>query len=266
MSSHVETSRNMAPADTDLVHDAERLLRSLAGVTHARVRSGPRGIDSVHVTAESDRHARDLARLVRSALLAGLAAPVSPQRVHVTVADDTDPHADADTRDDAPDHAAAQGRPSRIRLIHQSTSDEPADTDDEPPRDTARETARETAPSRADAPRLVAVDIDRTSDGRVVCRVSVTLHLDVHRAEATAVDLPGAAAQAAAQAAVRALVDAGLAGLELGGLREVEIAGRDYVIVALKHGPRHRSGSAPVIGSAERSAAEATVAAAREMT
>ena len=79
---------------------------------------------------------------------------------------------------------------------------------------------------------------------------------------------PGAPAQAAAQATVRALVDAGLPGLELNGLREVEIAGRSYVVVALRQDHRFtriRSGSAPVGGSPERSAAEATVVAAREI-
>jgi hypothetical protein len=115
----------------------------------------------------------------------------------------------------------------------------------------------------------VAVDADRPGDGRVICRVSVAYGTHVHCAEAVAVDLPGSAAQAAAQAAVRALVDAGISAIELCGLREVEIAGRDYVLVALRRTEpftRTRSGSAPIIGSAERSAAEATVAAACELS
>ncbi len=48
----------------------------------------------------------------------------------------------------------------------------------------------------------------------------------------------------------------------------MEIAGRDYVVVALRQYDvyaRTRSGSAPIIGSPERSAAEATVAAANAM-
>jgi hypothetical protein len=118
-------------------------------------------------------------------------------------------------------------------------------------------------------PRLVAVDAERPGGGRVICRVSIAFGTRVHRAEAIAVDLPGSAAQAAAQAAVRALSHASFTGIELCGLREVEIAGRDYVLVALRRTEpftRTRSGSAPIIGSAERSAAEATVAAAHELS
>ncbi|HSH46950.1 MAG TPA: hypothetical protein VK966_13980 [Longimicrobiales bacterium] len=113
------------------------------------------------------------------------------------------------------------------------------------------------------------MDVQKQPDGRVTCRVSIAWNAHVHRAEAVAMDLPGAAAQAAAQSAVRALAAAGIHGLELNGLREVEIAGREYVLVALRRteggSVRLRSGSALIVGTPERSAAEATLAAANDL-
>ena len=256
----------------DIAGEAEALIRTLRGVTHVRIRASETGIDSIRVTAADDSAARHMAAHVRSALLAGLAAPVTPGRIHVDVAEDM-----ARTADPGPttrttprdrirllhdEHAFADSVPAGIAATAPRSDDATATTrpgsDDEPaePPVTAR-------------PRLVSVDASRPGDGRVVCRVAIAFHTRVHRAEAVAVDLPGAAAQAAAQAAVRALIDAGLHGLELSGLREVEIAGREYVLVALRRAEpyaRTRSGSAPIIGSAERSAAEATVDAARDMT
>ena len=139
--------------------------------------------------------------------------------------------------------------------------DAPADSPLETP-DTSR-----ADPSPTTRPRLVSVDVDHPVDDRVVCRVAIAFQTRVHRAEAAAVDLPGAPQHAAAEAAVRALAEAGWDELELLGLRDVEIAGRDFVLVALRRNdlsPRVRSASAPVIGSPERAAAEATLIAAQD--
>jgi hypothetical protein len=254
----------------DLVQDAEALIRALSGVTHASVHGSDVGIDAIHVTADPDA-APHIAAHVRSALLAGLATPVTPSRIHVRVREDAEAgprhrlrllngslggNAGQDLADDTTRRGTAvDGGPSRPASQLETGAPAPAEHEPSPAVFTTR-------------PRLVAVDVERPGDGRVRCRVAVAYGAQVHRADALAVDLPGAAAQAAAQAAVRALVDAGFAGLELSGLREVEIAGRDYVVVALRRSEiytRVRSGSAPVIGAAERSAAEATVAAASEM-
>ncbi len=249
-------------ATPDITGEAESLIRALRGVTHARIHASEAGIESVHVTARDDDAARHMAAHVRSALLAGLAAPVVPARIHVDV---------------APAHDTGAPR-DRIRLLHDleadtdttdtpDTPDTPHDPDTGIGPDPRAHPRHDAEPHITTRPRLVAVDATRPGDGRVVCRVAIAYRTHVHRAEAVAVDLPGSAAQAAAQATVRALVDAGIAGLELSGLREVEIAGRDYVLVALRRTEpytRTRSGSAPIIGSAERSAAEATVAAATE--
>ena len=245
-------SQSRDVAGPNLHAEAERLLRSLDGVVSARVQPSDTGIDAIHVEVGDPRRADGMARHVRSALLAGLATPVTPARIHIRVADqETGP-------------AATPAPPHRLRLVQDQ---ETAPREQAEPKPTHRPDRDET--SITDRPRLVAVDLDRTEDGRVRCSVTVAYGTRVHRDDAVAVDLPGAAAQAAAQAAVRALTHAGLDGLELDGLREVEIAGREYVLVALRrteHYTRVRSGSAPITGAPERAAATAAVDAARQLT
>lgn len=279
----MDVERSQPPASTDLAQHAEALVRSLAGVSDARVTVGPRGIVAIEIVARDIDSARDMPGRVRSALLAGLATPVLPTRIHVRVSDPRATRADTRAATTTNGHDASGHRvrlidhhigPSTRTPTHYTT---PAP--DPPPAERARAPGHEQQPRAAaarapqperylDRPRLVSVDTERRPDGRVRCRVAIAFASGVHSAEAIAIDLPGAAAQTAAQATVRALADAGITGLELNGLREVEIAGRDYLVVALRRtdtAQRHRSGSAPVIGSAERSAAEATVVAANEL-
>ena len=282
----------------NLVHDAESLIRSLDGVIRVRILSGESGIDSVHVTARDDEAARFMAAHIRSALLAGLATPITAGRIHVSVDNDDPAHTPRPESSSGGSEGEIVPR-GRIRLLEQQEQDSATSADSENgradslvPTDTAavqegldgagterieatygegRQTPRlptHESPSPFHHPRLVAVDVNRPGDGRVLCKVAIAHASAVYRSEAVAVDLPGAAAQAAAQATVRALIDAGITGLQLNGMREVEIAGNEYVVVALRREDscrRHRSGSAPVVGSPERSAAQATVAAAIEM-
>lgn len=241
-------SQSIPVASPHLLAEAENLIRSLAGVAGARVHASRNGIDAVHVEVHEPEHADTVAGHVRSALLAGLATPVTPARIHVRVVDPGDSDTDYEPR-------------HRLRLVQDS---------DEPP-GTVQPVAVTGEPDEpvTTRPRLVAVDVERHGDGRVLCVVTIAYRAHVFRADAVAVDLPGAAAQAAAQATVRALTYAGLDGLELDGLREVEIAGRDYVLAALRRADAFtqvRSGSAPIIGAPERAAALAALDAARKLT
>ena len=245
----MDVSQSRPVAGPDLPGQAERLLRSLTGVVNARVHGSDSGIDAIHIEVDEPGNADAIAGRVRSALLAGFATPITPARIHVRVVE-ADGHVTDPT---TPKH--------RLRLVQDPESSTPA-----------RPPAASPQPGETrvvEQPRLVAVEIDRPEDGRVLCAVTVAYRTDVHQADAVAVDLPGAAAQAAAQATVRALDHAGIDSLELDGLREVEIAGRDYVLVALRradHYTRVRSGSAPITGAPERAAALATVDAARQLT
>ncbi len=264
---NVEGTTTKSMGTFNVSGEAEALIRCLTGVVHASVHAGIGGIEAIRVTAADEMSARAMPDRIRSALLAGLATPVLPGRIFVRTLPQT--ASDSEQGDDA----AATRSPGPCdrgpRLVATSTllGQDPATAAFPELGGIATEVMRR-APDYIARPHLVAVDLDRPGDGRVVCCVSVAYGAHVHRAEATAIDLPGAAAQAAAQATVGALVDAGLEGLELGGLREVEIAGRDYVLVALRRTdtcPRHRSGSALVLESPERAAARATVAAANEI-
>lgn len=268
-------SQTQTVAGPQLLADAERLLRSLAGVVDARVHTSDSGIDAIHVEVTDPDRANVIAGHVRSALLAGLGTRVTPARIHVGVTGSGDTDSRDNDRHPVDPPPAPQHRP---RLVQESE----APRSNAPGMGTAgaAETAGAAAAAGANGtsgqpdadaqpvtgrPRLVAVDLERHGDGRVLCSVTVAYGTNVHRADAVAVDLPGAAAQAAAQATVRALAAAGLDTLELDGLREVEIAGRQYVLVALRrkeHYTRVRSGSAPITGAPERAAATATVDAA----
>lgn len=236
----MDPNRRRTLASPDLAREAESLVRSLAGVASARVHAGLTGIDAIHVDTDDPGTARVLAGHVRSALLAGLATPVLPARIHVRVA-----------------HAADAAEINARIHTPAATPEEDDDTADD----------GRHLPFLA-RPRLVSVDLDKRADGRLLCRVVIAHNAHIHSGEALAVDLPGAAAHAAAQAAVRALDRAGVHGLELAGLRELEIAGQQYVVVAITRSRttrRPRSGSAPILGSAERSAAQATVIAVQEL-
>lgn len=239
-------------------------------MVHARVHAtaeapdAPGGIDAIHVVASDEDAAACMTGHVRSALLAGLATPVVPARIHVRTDAGRTEHPRGEPRVGAPEPR------DRVRLIHAAEASRRPAVDEiasEPTVDApAAPLARPGVHAQA---RLVAVDIQKPGDGRVLCRVSIAWNSYVYRAEAIAMDLPGAAAQAAAQAAVRAMVGAGVHGIELNGLREVEIAGRDYVLVALRRTEgrtvRLRSGSALMVGTPERSAAEATLSAANDL-
>jgi hypothetical protein len=247
----VDMSQSVYVASPQFLAEAESLIRSLAGVVNARIHASGTGIESIHIEVDDAERARVIAGHVRSALLAGLATPVTPARIHVRVVGPASGEAE---------HSAAGHH--RLRLIQDAQPHgiaSPHLVHDTPTRE---------GPDVTEKPRLVAVDLERREDGRVRCAVTITFRTAIHRADAVAVDLPGAAAQAAAQATVRALVDAGIDSLELDGLREVEIAGRDYVLVALRrahHYTRVRSGSAPITGAPERAAALAAVEAAKAL-
>lgn len=270
----VDAKPTQQVARPELARQAEGLLRCLAGVSHARVLAGDHGIDAIHVVAADHAVAPGLAVQIRSALLAGLATPILPARIHVRVHDD-DVDGEEHRQDDY--QAAATVTGHRLRLLDhmERRAARPQELHITPGRHARPlepvDPAGSEQPDELDPvalPRLVSVDLDRRDDGRILCRVAIAYRTRVHSDEALAVDLPGAAAHAAAQAAVRALVRAGLHGLELDGLREVEIAGRDYALVALRRSDtsrRVRSGSAPISGSAERAAALAAVAAAKEL-
>jgi hypothetical protein len=239
----VDAAHTRAAPNPELALRAQALIRSLAGVASARVTAGPAGIDAIHVVADDPRSVHALPGNVRSALLAGLATAVGPASITVQVLgqDEPTPQPDATATprlgDDEHDNAA--------------------------PADTAAATGF-VGLHATDWPRLVAVDLERQPNGVATCRVTIVRDTTLHDGHATAAGTD-AHAHAAARATLRALERAGIAGLRLEGVRQIDIGQRDYVLVALSHtdDPRcHRSGSILCSLSTERGAAEATIIAA----
>jgi hypothetical protein len=249
----VAAAHTRPAANPDLARQAQALIRSLAGVASAHVLAGPAGIDSIHIIAEDHDSAENLPRNVRSALLAGLATSVRPARITVRV---------TDLPGATPDHDET----ATPRLV----ADAPAAADPQPhDDDRADDRDAEHPPEYAtERPRLVAVDVDRRPDGEVACRVAIAFQARLHHGAATATGGDATGPLAAARAALQALDRAGITGLDLEGVRQIDIGDRDYVVVAISRtddARRFRSGSAPAFHSPERGAAEATIVAAHDL-
>ncbi|MEJ2217398.1 MAG: hypothetical protein P8099_12370 [Gemmatimonadota bacterium] len=256
MMSDVEAAQN-ARADAFL-RRAEHLVRSLSGIADAHVYDDGRGgIRAIDVEPHPDNTAARAARNVQSALLAAFGVAVDLDRIRVRPPDAS--HADAPADDepadtDAPVEAAPAA--ARPRNGNGTAPGEPeaaaVEADEADERD-----------HRRAGPRLVSLDIVRHATGSVACIVAVVVGTDVRRASVEALDLPGAPEHAAAQAVIRAVG----AGLELEGVRHVDIAGLDYVIVAAReqlHG-RRRAAATLVTRGAAHAAANAATRAARAL-
>jgi hypothetical protein len=247
----VDAARTRATPNPDLALQAQALIRSLSGVASAHVLAGPAGIDAIHVVAADQGYAESLPRNVRSALLAALATSVAPARIVVRLSgsettrnghqDDSDP---GDTLLRIVGDRATALPPAPDALAHE------ADT------------------ATGHRARLVAVDVDRPDYGPAQVRVSIAWNAEIHHGDAIARATDASGADAAVRATLQAFDRAGLGGLRLEGLRQVELGDRDYFVVALSHQDdikRYRSGSAPCSISPERTAVEATISAAHEL-
>ncbi|MEJ2187282.1 MAG: hypothetical protein P8Z36_15325 [Gemmatimonadota bacterium] len=288
--SDVETAQN-ARADAFL-RRAEQLVRSLSGIADARIYDDGRGgIRAIDVMPRPDNTAARAARNVQSALLAAFGTGVDLGRIRVRPPQG--PPRDEMPRRTGLDDARAEPAVVPDVPVQDVAEDEPPldeDEDDEladdanaadvapsaahgdPPKNgngTGQALAavaledEEAAEDRRAGPRLVSLDIVRHASGSVACIVAVVVDTEVRRASVEALDLPGAAEHAAAQAVIRAVG----AGLELEGVRHVEIAGQDYVIVAARDDARGRKRAAAtlVARSAAHAAADAATRAARAL-
>lgn len=226
--------------------DAERLLRSLAGVVSAHVvADATGGLVEIHVLAEGDLHPKQMVRNVESALSAGLGVQIDRRIVSV---------AQIRTDIDSNGHHAA-GSPAR------APENEP---DDRPAAgaDTA-EPVLEDAP-----PRLEFVRYESHRDAeRCRCEVVLRAGEDEIIGVGEGPDTAAGRAESAARAVFRALEDAHPE-LEV----ELEAAvisssrGRSFVIVAartvLDRGSTALAGAAPLTRSPE----EAAILAALQAT
>jgi hypothetical protein len=273
--SDVEAAQN-ARADAFL-RRAEQLVRSLSGIADARVYDDGRGgIRAIDIMPRPDNTAARAARNVQSALLAAFATGVDLERIRVRPPHDPPPSREPENRSpDAEAEEGVEGTDVLEEVAEEVAVEPPATTPAYPAHAKngngagyARSTPvvledEEPREDRRAGPRLVSLDIVRHASGSVACIVVVVVGTDVRRASVEALDLPGAAEHAAAQAVLRTIGG----GLELEGLRHVEIAGRDYVVVAAReeeHG-RKRAAATLVAHSAAHAAAEAATRAAHAL-
>jgi len=280
--SDVEAAQN-ARADAFL-RRAEQLVRSLSGIADARIYDDGRGgIRSIDIMPRPDNTAGRAARNVQSALLAAFGTGVELDRIRVRPpqdppriddpdlsAPDAEPPYDAGTDDLDEDAATFEDAEEEAPVVGPTPA--APDHTGHGPSGNGTGYARsvrlvvdddESHGDRRAGPRLVSLDIVRHASGSVGCIVAVVVGTEVRRASVEALDLPGAAEHAAAQAVVRAIGD----GLELEGVRHVEIAGRDYVVVAARDGlhGRRRAAATLVARSVAHAAAAAATRAARAL-
>lgn len=225
-------SRNGSAAGTSVSADrAEALLRSITGVREARIDIGPAGeILDVRILADPDVPPRQVARNVQSALLVHLGILVDHRAVTVQVDPDTTPR----TRPrDTATHATAPANPAPTAETHAT---------------------------------LESLELERLHPHRVRCRVTLNAEGRTLTGQAELMDRPGAGLDAAARTVLHALDTARThAPIEFEGVREVEIAGRPYVIAATRtfHGRELRflAGAAAIDDTPEDAAALAALQA-----
>lgn len=265
MMSDVEAAQN-ARADAFLRH-AEQLVRSLSGIADARVYDDGRGgIRAIDVEPRPDTTAERAARNVQSALLAAFGVAVDLDRIRVRPIDPAPATPQPDTiAGDAPTDAPPPDTDAPVEeatLTARRSWNGNGAGGGEPGAAVEADEADE-RDQRRFGPRLVSLDVVRYASGSVTCIVAVVVGTDVRHASVEALDLPGAPEHAAAQAVIRATGG----GLELDGVRHIDIAGLDYVVVAARedlHG-RRRAAATLVTRGAAHAAANAAARVARAL-
>lgn len=235
--------------------EAERLLRSLHGVLLARIVTDRDGrILAVHLVGDDDATPGRLVRDAQSALLARYGVYVPLDRIHLTRI----PGRPTNGR-------PTNGRPDENGRHHAPDGDVVPRT---PNRPATGYVAPPPAPNPATTPELVSLEIRRTREQRLHCRLALRCDGRIVHGEAETLDGGrDTRLEAAARAAIAALNASGhTPALELEGARVCDIAGRAYATTALRmphaRGLRYLASAAPITDSAEDAAALAAVQAA----
>jgi len=232
--------RSGPPSATARVARAEALLRSLAGISAARILADATGrIREIRVVAENGSASRQIARDVASALLAAFGLAVDPDIVAVV---------DAATLDTCAGNGHAGRNGNRKHTAPTGDHHAPG-------------------AARHDAPRPAIEAIDVEYDGARSARARVCLALGHRSAAADAADAdPLVAAATAAVRALQALLGHAAGRFDLDDVRIVDLAGHECAVAAVRAGQgravRRLAGAAPVDDSREAAAARAALRAA----
>ncbi len=286
----------------DRVARATALIRALKGVVDARVEMDGSGIRTVAVVVEPALSAWEITRNVQSALLASLGLAIDTAIVEVTrppadrgapedapePAGEPDPVAKPPRGNGA---AAANGR-ARANGVGKAAANgngkAPASGSGKPPANGSGKSlwaehangkskgaasgadvlppldaTPAGAPARKRTGATVArLELETRGLGRIGCRVVVATSDRIAAGESEGVDTPVGRLEAVARAVVAA---SRIPGADLDAIRLVELAGRKYVIVAVRawsgRDPAYRAEVAAADASPEAAAADATLGA-----
>lgn len=235
---------------------ATALLRALTGVKDARIEADTGGIRAILVTAEPGASARDVTRNVQSALLASLGLAVERAVVRV-------------------EHAAPQPVPALVPMAaaggpfrvangnghgHGESNGHGQATMPPPAAGVARPALTETAGATVRGAAIARLELEQRGAGRLACRVVLALAGRIAAGEAEGEDTAGGRLETAARAVIAA---SPAAGAELDGVRPVQLAGRNYVLVAVRSWSGrelvYRAGTAVQEASPEAAAARAAL-------
>ena len=284
---------------------ATALIRALTGVVDARVEADASGIRTIAVVVEPALSAWEITRNVQSALLASLGLAIDTAIVEVRRPQPEAPAPDEPERlaPDGPvervepvapvrngrarslgaargnGKPAANGRPAangkpasngngKAGWAAQANGKSNGKSNGKPhppvpgPGAAVPGAVASVAPGKKRGASVARVELETRPGGRVGCRVVVATSDRIAAGQAEGVDTPAGRLEAAARAVIGAT---GLAGLDIDAVRLVELAGRNYVIVAVRAWSGrellYRAEVVAVDASPEAAAAEATLGA-----
>lgn len=270
----MSSKRNPGSPAGDRVARATALIRALAGVVDATIEADGGDIRGIAVVADPALSAWEITRNVQSALLASLGLPIDMAIVEVRRpgALERQPQEDAEEpKSETPRGVAGKtngngkaarpngnGHPGPAPVNGNSNGHAPVPT----PFASEPATA-EGAPARGRSGASIArLELESRPGGRIGCRVVVATCDRISAGEANGMDTPAGRMDAAARAVVAA---SPLAGVDLDAVRLLELAGRKYVIAAVRSWSGrellYRAEVAPVEASPEAAAAQATLRA-----
>ncbi len=259
----------------DRVARATALIRALKGVVDARVEMDATGIRTVAVVVEPPLSAWEITRNVQSALLASLGLTIDTAIVEVS-RPGVEPSA-ADARAAVPEPAApvkTSPKNAPAASYGKRSNDKSAVPVNGNGKSNGKVKVIEalTPPVVASAPAAPArrrqsasvarLELEVRGSGRMGCRVVVATSDRIAAGESDGLDTPSGRLEAVARAVVAA---SRIPGAALDAIRLVELAGRTYVIVAVRawsgRDTIYRAEVAAVEASPEAAAASATLSA-----
>lgn len=274
------SSRESSGSCAERIARATALIRALTGVVDAAVTGDAGGIRSVLLVVEPTVSAWEVTRNLQSALLASLGlsidtAIVEVRRPQAGEAPLSQPEAPAPPAKASPvagmNGKAAKDRapkPAPPAVVHDGNgASRPATNGTGKANGNGKRAPSVAGPiplpaAKRPAGSVARLEMESRLSGRIGCRVVVAMPDRIAAGESEGADTPAGRIEAAARAVVAA---SPVAGVDLDGARLVEVAGKQYVIAAVRFWSGrelvYRAEVAAVSASAEAAAAQAALGA-----